>query len=371
MADARDEGSLGAVFGRMPRWLRFGGVYGWLFVGALGLCGGVFWLISYTSDLVMPLAVAAVLGVLFAPIVDWMARRSIPRGAGAGLVLVLLLAVIVATIWLVVTGVIGQSATIGEQVTAGIDSVVAWATSLNLPAGFADQVVTKLGEALEGAGGSIASALSKGLSGTAAFLSGLFLGGFMLYFILKDWGTISDWLGKHLGVPATVGVGLLDDAVGAMRGYFESVTVTGLIVAVIVGVAMALLGVPLAVPIALVTWLTCYIPYVGALISSVFAVLIALGSGGLGLAVAALVVVILAQNVVQTIIQNRMASERLNVHPLSALIATILGGILGGLLGSMLAPALLAFAIRAYARLKEARAHLVAPAPATPATTEG
>ena len=58
------------------------------------------------------------------------------------------------------------------------------------------------------------------------------------------------------------------------------------------------------------------------------------------------------------IIQNRLASESLNIHPLASIISTILGGIVGGLLGSMLAPALLAFVLRASSRLKSARDEL-------------
>ncbi len=350
------KGPLEEVLTQTPHWLRLTGVYGWLFVGAAALIVGLFWIVTYTSDLTMPLGVALVFGMLFAPIVDWLHKRRIPRGIGATIVLIVLLAVIALTLGLVINGVIGQSKIIGDQVTAGVDSVVVWAQGLDLPPGTVDEAVARLTSALEDTGGAIATALTRGLSGTLTALSGLFLGAFMLFFMLKDWNAISAWVGCHLGVPADIGAGLLDDAVSAMREYFKSVTITGVIVAIIVGVAVAIIGLPLAVPIALVTWLTCYIPYVGALISAVFAVLVALGSGGLVSALIVLVVVLFAQNIVQTIIQNQLASERLNLHALALLIVTILGGIVGGLIGSMLAPALLAFGVRAYDRLKEARA---------------
>lgn len=358
MADRESHGPLGEVLAELPHWLRWSGVSGWLFAGTIGLLAAIFWVVSYTAGLIVPLAVAAVLGILFAPLVEWLARHRVPRAVGAAGVLVLLLAIVVFTVWLVANGVIGQSAVIGEQVTAGVNSVTAWLQSLDLPKDFIDQTIERVSTALQGASGSIASALSKGLSGTLAVFSGLFLGSFMLFFILKDWDSLCEWVGGHLGVPAETGAGLIGDAVGAMRAYFGSVTVTGFVVAAIVGVAVWLMGLPLAIPIALVTWLTCYIPYVGALISGAFAVLVALGAGGVGLALGVLVVILLAQNVVQTVIQNNLASERLSIHPLASLIATIFGGIVGGLLGAMLAPALLAFGLRAYVRLRKARSEL-------------
>lgn len=339
----------------LPHWLRWSGVAGWLFAGALGMLAAVYWLVSYASSLIIPLAVAAVVGILFAPVVERLERHRVPRALGAAGVLVLLLAIVVFTIWLVANGVIGQTAVIGKQVTAGVNSLTVWLSSLDFPRDVVAEAIEKARSSLEGASGSIASTLSKGLTGTLAFLSGLFLGSFMLFFILKDWDALSGWVARHMGLPVETGEGLLDDAVGAMRAYFQSVTITGVVVAAIVGIAVWLMGLPLAIPIALVTFLTCYIPYVGALISGGFAVLVALGAGGVGLAVGVLVVILIAQNVVQTVIQNSLASERLSIHPLAALLATILGSIVGGLLGAMLAPALLAFGVKAYRRLREAR----------------
>jgi putative heme transporter len=338
---------------RAPAWLRRFGVYGWLLIGAVAFVGVILWLIAYTAGLTIPLVIAAVLGALFAPPVAWLERKGVPRAAGAGLVLIFLLGAIVASVWLTVNGVLQQGEEIVAQVGAGLDSLNAWLRSLDLPAGTASALLEEAGSVLQRAGGGVVSALTSGLSGTVALLFGSFVGGFLLFFLLKDWDSMADWLACNIGVPPKLGRQLVDDGISAMRQYYAGVTLSGFVVAVIVAIAMWALGLPLAFTIGLVTFLTCYIPYAGALIAGAFAVLVALGSGGLNQAVVVLVVVLVTQNVIQTVIQNQIASDKLNVHPLAAFIATILGATIVGLLGAMLAPALLALGLRARQRFVE------------------
>lgn len=343
---------LPAVFNSAPEWLKTLGVWGWLLAGALGLFAAFLYVFGLTSSVMIPLIVAGVLGALFAPLVDWLEKRSVPRAMGSSVVLLLLLGIAVGTVWITVAGVINQGALIAEQVTAGFASLEIWLQGLNIPSVTSKQLV----EQATGAGQQIAAGiggyLGRGISGTLAFLFGTFLGAFMLFFILKDWHAIVDWVARHLGFPREVGSGIIEDGVHAMQQYFIGVTITGLVVGVMVGVSVWLLGLPLVAAITVVTWLTCYVPYVGAIISSLFAVLVALGSGGIVKAGIVLVIILVAQNVVQTIIQNQIASERLSIHPLAALLGTILGGIFLGLTGAMLAPALVAFGLKALRRVR-------------------
>ena len=351
-----------------PSWLRRFGIYGWLLVGALAFFAVIVWLFAYTSGVTIPLVIAAVLGALFAPQVAWMEHRGVPRAAGAGLVLLFLLGCAVLSIWVTVNGVVQQGEEIVKQVGAGLDSLTAWLRSFDLPATTTATITEEATSAIQSAGTGVMSAVTSGLSGTLAFLFGTFIGAFMLFFILKDWDGISSWLARNIGVPEQLGHGLVDDGISAMRQYFAGVTLSGFVVAILVGIAMWLLGLPLAFTIALVTFLTGYIPYAGALISGAFAVLVALGSGGVNQAAIVLVVILVTQNVIQTIIQNQIASDKLDVHPLAALIATILGATIIGLLGAMLAPALLALGLRARKRFLEWDS--TAPADATSGSPE-
>jgi predicted PurR-regulated permease PerM len=136
-----------------------------------------------------------------------------------------------------------------------------------------------------------------------------------------------------------------------MRGYFRATTITGVVVAAVIGLAMLLLGIPLAGAVAIVTFLTCYIPFFGAIISGAFAFLVALGTGGMTQAIIILIVVLVAQNLLQTIINARVMGDSLNLSPLVVLVVTMLGGTFGGLLGAALAAPVAALLISAGKRL--------------------
>jgi len=125
------------------------------------------------------------------------------------------------------------------------------------------------------------------------------------------------------------------------------------VTAVIIGVGMAILGVPLAFTVALVTFVTSYIPYLGAIFSGIFAFVVALGSGGLTVALILLVVVLVTQNLVQTVVQTKLQSDRLALHPIASLGSTIVGASLAGIVGAMLSAPILAMTITIARRLRK------------------
>ncbi|BDZ41849.1 hypothetical protein GCM10025865_11480 [Paraoerskovia sediminicola] len=106
--------------------------------------------------------------------------------------------------------------------------------------------------------------------------------------------------------------------------------------AVLIGIGAAVLDVPLVMAIALVTFVTSYIPYLGAIFSAAFAVLIALGAQGTTEALILLVIILVVQNVVQTLVLTKLTSDRLRLHPIVNLGSTIVGAAVAGLLGATL-----------------------------------
>ena len=157
----------------------------------------------------------------------------------------------------------------------------------------------------------------------------------------------------------------------AVRRYFWALTLSALVTAVLIGGAAWLLGVPLAFTIGVVTLVTSYVPYLGAIVSGAFATLIALGSNGIDTAIVILVVILVVQNIVQTIVLVGLAGNALSLHPIVVLGATIVGAAVAGMLGAALASPAVAVAILVQRRLSSERVEpesLVAePDPAPPA----
>lgn len=176
-----------------------------------------------------------------------------------------------------------------------------------------------------------------------------------LFFLLKDAPTISGFVERHLGVPAPLAHSILGRVASSLRGYFLGVTIVAVWSALIVGGGALLLGVPLAGTIAVVTFVGGYIPYLGAWTAGIFAVLIALGGQGPEAALALGVIVLLANGVLQQLIQPIAYGATLGLHPLAVLIVTIAGGCLFGTVGLILAAPLLSAAVRISADLSAGR----------------
>ena len=112
------------------------------------------------------------------------------------------------------------------------------------------------------------------------------------------------------------------------------------------------LGVPLVGTIALVSFVTSYVPYLGAFVAGAFAVLIAYGSGGLGVALAMLAVVLLANNTIQNLVEPFAFGTRLRLHPLAVLLTVTTATMLFGVMGAILAAPLTSAAVNAYHQVR-------------------
>lgn len=323
--------------------LRVWGRNAWLLLGILLAAAAVFWLLSLFSAVVAPLILAFVIGALLVPVVTWLTRLGVPRQAGATLVLAALAVVVVGSIWLVAVGLRDQGAQISSQLQAGFGAVHDWlvAEGIDPSDDLAGQAGALTGLLAEGLGGLVAGLVSQ----TFSLVMGCLIGVFILYYVLSDWLGITRWVGGRLGTSAEVGAAIIDDGVTAVRRYFWSVTVSAVVTAVLTGVSAWLLGVPLAFTIAVITLTTSYVPYLGAIFSGAFATLIALGSTDLNTALILLAVILIVQNLVQTVVLARVSGAALKLHPIVTLVSTIAGAMIAGILGATLATPATAAAI--------------------------
>jgi predicted PurR-regulated permease PerM len=183
------------------------------------------------------------------------------------------------------------------------------------------------------------------------------------FFLLKDGPQMRRALDRHIGLPEPVARTISGSVITSLRGYFRGVTIVAGFNGVVVGLAALLLDVPLAGTIAVVTFVTAYIPYIGAIVAGAFAVLLALGAHGTGVAVAMLVVVILANGLLQNLFQPFAMGAALHLNPLVVLVVTIGAGCLFGMLGLVLAAPLVSAAVRIAKELDRPLETLAAPPP--------
>lgn len=331
---------------RVPPWLRTLGVRAWLFLGLVGVLVVFLVFFSLISALLIPLVAAVVLAAIVVPLVDRLDRWRFPRWLAAALMLLLGIAIVGGTVALIVWGILDQGGEVGQQASSSLQEASGVFSSLNLD-----------GSEVRDAAGDILTVLISGLVGglvgsAATLVIGMVLSAFMLLYLLKDWTTIMGWAAGHLGVPRPLGERLLDDAVQSFRGYARGMTVVALANAVTMGLGAWILGVPLAPTIAIVTFVTAYVPIFGAVFAGAFAVVIALGSEGLTDAVIMLAIAIVANNSLSNLIQPIAFGRTLKLHPLVVLVVTTGGTLLFGIFGAVLAAPVTAVILKTSAELK-------------------
>lgn len=332
------------------RRLRSWGLRAWAWIGILLLAAMLYTGFSLVSGFVIPLIVAVVLGMVFEPVANVLSR-VMPRQIASLLVLVGLGVLAVFAVGVVVVGIIDQGPEIIDEMQSAIDQFRGWLLDQGIVFAAGEDLQEQLKLWLDDFLPGLLAYVPDAFSSITSFLASTFIALFILYFVVAEWETLSTWVGSHLGVPADLGEGIVEDATRSFRDYFYVLTLSSLPVAVTVGAAAWLMGIPLAFTIGLITFITSYVPYLGALVSSVFALLIAFGSGGVLPAVIILVVILVAQNVVQPIIQKQLERSALDLHPIVSFGSTIMGAVFFGILGATLSAPTVAMVMRVRQRI--------------------
>ena len=349
-----DPGELTGLFAT-PRWLRDLGLTAWLLVGVTLLLVGAVWIISLTHTIVVPVIAAGVIASVASPLVGWLQRHGVPRPAGAILLLVGIVLLGALVVFTVLAGITSQVGDIGAHLDDAKNTMEGWLEDLGVDPSTArdakndasSSVSTGVSALLQGIAGGI-----KELSSLVFFLA---MTALSLIFLLADGPKIRAWGERHMGVPVPVARTISNRTLQSLRGYFLGVTLVAAFNAAVVGLGALLLGVPLPGTIAVVTLLAAYVPYVGAWTAGAFSVLIALGGAGTDAALGMIVVQLLANSVLQQLVQPLAMGAALGIHPLAVLIVTIAGGALFGAVGLILSAPLTAAATKISADLSRAR----------------
>jgi putative heme transporter len=333
-----------------PSWLRNLGFSSWLLVGFGLIVVGLIWLLGETSTIVMPVILAAVLGAVAGPAVGWLERHRVPRIGGAILVLLGLVAVGVLIFCLVFGGISANSGDISTKMNQSLGKIQGWLSDLG---------IDNAQSATEGAQKAAPEIRTTLLSGLAAGVEGLkslvfFLAFAILstLFVLKDGPVMHRFVNRHLGVPVPVANIVTTNIAKSLRSYFLAVTIIAAFNAILIGGAALILGVPLAGTITVVTFVGAYVPFVGAWVAGGFAVLIALSTGSSSDALIMAVVALLANGMLQQMIQPFVMGATLSLHPLVVLVVTIGAGALFGMVGLTLAAPLTSAAVHIAAELQ-------------------
>jgi len=119
----------------------------------------------------------------------------------------------------------------------------------------------------------------------------------------------------------------------------------GVVNAVVIGVGLAIIGVPLVLPLAVLTALSAFFPLIGAVVAGFVAALVALVSEGFGSALAVIGLVVIVQQIEGDVLSPLVLGKTLRLHPLVVLLALATGTVVAGLVGAFIAVPLTAVGV--------------------------
>ncbi|MEU9308744.1 AI-2E family transporter [Streptomyces sp. NPDC048256] len=298
------------------------------------------WILGRMWSVVWPLVVGLLLTTLTWPPTRFLLRRGWKPALAASVVTVLFLLVAIGVVALIAVPVASQSGELTDGVVEGIQKLREWAAGPPLNIGDAqinkafDTAVSRAQDGLGSMVGAVVTGVSTVVNGLVTAVLALFL----MFFFLKDGPRFLPWLARQLpgrlatDVPAVAARGW--DTLGA---FVRSQAAVGLLDAVLIGLGLWIVGVPLVLPLAVLTFVSAFVPIIGALFAGLVAVLIALVSNGLTDALIVLAIIVVVQQLEGNVFQPMIQSRGLGLHAAVVLLAVTLGGSLAGIVGSLLA----------------------------------
>lgn len=322
----------------------------WIVVGAIVIAAAALNVLGVLAPVVQFLAVGSLVAFVEAPVVNALEHRGVPRGLGALVGLVLVVAVVVLVFAIVLPVFVEQVLEIITQLPSDLRGLQTWfndiAGQFNALASseWRDQVnaaLTSVTRAAADFAGQLASDIGRGIvpviGGFASTLFVVFLGLVLAYWLACDYPRIHAEVGRILGEEKDedyrVMVAILSRSVG---GYMRGMFITSLVNGVLVFVGLLACGHPYAALMGVLAGILHLVPVIGPWISSVAAVVIALFVSP-ALALWTLVVTVIAQNLTDNVISPKVMQSTVQVHPAMSLTAIVVGSALLGALGMVVA----------------------------------
>jgi predicted PurR-regulated permease PerM len=283
--------------------------------------------------LIAPAFMALIIVIAVAPVQGWLRRRGWP-GWLTTLVLVVVVYGILLFLALGIIVSVARLATILPQYASKADSLVTSATSGLAKLGVGPGQLKAAASSLNL--GNLSGILKALLGSVAALASGFVFLLSLLLFLTVESGGVGDRLASIAGERPKITEALGHFAWGT-RKYLLVTTVFGFVVAVLDSIALAILGIPLAITWGLLAFITNYIPTVGFIIGLVPPALLGLLEGGPDLMVIVIVVYCALNFVLQSLIQPRFIGDAVGLSVTVTFVALVFWAWLLGPLGAILA----------------------------------
>lgn len=296
------------------------------------------WALVQVKLLVISVLIAIILAAAAAPLVRWLRRHGVAPILAAWITLLGGILLLGAVVTLIVLAVRDQWGELVASASEGFDELIAWLQTL--PVSIDQEQINAARDAIVDffTSAEFGTGALAGVSAAAEVLTGALLVVVVLFFLLKDGDRIwAFFLRPFRGPQLERGRRIGETSVNVLGGYLRGTAVIAFVDAAAIGIGLAILQVPLALPLAVIIFLGSFIPIVGAAITGILAALVALVANGPGIALIVLAIVIAVNQLEGNFLQPVVMAQSLKLHPLVILVALTAGTILAGIVGAVLA----------------------------------
>jgi len=353
----------------MPGWYRTAAAGSWRFLVIAGAVYVVTYALVHLRVIVLPIIVAVLASTLLVPLVRWLKRHRVPDALAAALAMLAAALVLAAILTAIAPSLASQFGDLQTQAENGVRQASDQLAEppFNLSEREVRDRVDQALKQLRSNSGPLARGLGSGAVLVGEVLTGLIVAVLLCFFLLKDGEEMWAWVLRLVREPSREDAHAVGTRVyTALAGYVRGIAMVGLVDGILVAIALLIIGVPLVVPLAIVTFFAAFVPLIGAFVAGLLAVLVALVSGGVGDALLVLGAIVLVQQVEGHLLYPLLMSRAVHLHPAVIVVSLAAGGILAGIVGVFLAVPLagVASVIVQYAQNRPAPDTPLADAPA-------
>lgn len=329
----------------LPYALRISAAWAWRVGIILLVLAALIWLLRSVGFLIITVMVAALLSALLTPVVSWLTRHKFPKGLAVAVTELGMLALVLGLLALVGQQLAKGFADLRDEAFQGIHTVQGWLSTgpLQLSTDQIDQYVNDAISALQKNSSAIVSGALTFGSSAGHFAAGLLLALFILIFFLLEgdriWVFLCRLMPRHARA-ATYGAGHRGWL--SLGSYVRIQLFVAMVDAVGIGAGAAIIGVPLALPLSVLVFLGSFIPVVGALVTGIVAVLLALVANGWVNALIMLAIVLLVQQAESHLLQPLVMGKAVSLHPVAVILAVATGSYVAGIPGALFSVPVLA-----------------------------
>lgn len=333
----------------------------------LGYLAGKVWVV------LLPLLLALLLATVLWPAARMLRGKGLPDALAALVVLVVALLVLFGILGGLAPQVTGQAQEIADQVAAGLGELQKGLQGppFNLGEDRIGATVDNLIRELQANARNIATRVLSGAAAAGSLLLTALLALVLCFFYLKDGPKFLPWVGGLVGPRAAPHVSAIAQRSWVtLSGFIRAQAAVGLVDAVFIGIGLAVLGVPLALPLAVLVFFGAFIPIIGAVVSGALAALVALVTTGPTSALIVVALVLVVQQLEGNVLQPILVGRTLDLHPAAVILAVTAGGSLAGIVGAFLAVPVLSVAAVTIRYARQQLAELE-PGPGSPPASAG